>query len=145
MKKAKFLLLTTLFAVVFALFGCNGGNRLTGTATMVIEGGEVFQTDLAETKFTDKNTALDLLQLLKDEQGLDLSMGGTMLISVGNMHPDVDQYIAVYHNKEQDKDVSGWPMPQKTYDGNVLFPSGLGIADLKLCDGIIIYFAVIDF
>lgn len=145
MKKIKLLaLFVAAAALCFAFACCAAPNDLTGNAKVVLAGDEqqVFDVDLAQAKLKENSTVKDLLQYLRQEKGLEFSMSGTMLTSVGSLVPKGNQFVAFYHNVQADADVTIDPI---TYDGTTLYSSGLGISSQKLQSGMIVYFAVITF
>lgn len=153
-KLAAVVALVMAALVVFA--ACGQGDKLTGTATLVIHGetDAVYTVNYKDTKFTTQNTVLDLMGYLSDNNQLAFSVTASgsaefgysaFVTSVGSLSPTGNSYIAFYHNKEADKDVSAYAQPNITYNDATLYYSGLGVGSVKLTDGLIVYFTVLTY
>ena len=138
-------LFLTLAALFTALCGCaDPAEPITGTATVVIGSEETtYAVNFEDAKLTTKSTAYDLLVYLNETEGLALEVDdsgyGKYLTKVGNIVNGVDnKYIYVFTSVEADFDTSGYEYTI-TYKGKTLTSSGVGIDQMHLQDGCIIY------
>ncbi len=152
----KLLALLLVVASVFAFVGCGNGDKLTGNATVIVKTGNdlVYNVDLGEAGFSSNDTVLDLLTYVSQNNGLtfeatvsnNAQFGYSAYINeIGSLKPVENQYVAFFHNKESDKDVSAFGLPNVNYNETTLYYSGLGIGSVKLVDGIVVYFALAGF
>ena len=141
---------------VFAFAGCGDSYALKGDAPVIIHGETdvVYEIDLDEAEFTTQNTVLDLLAYLCEEEDLASSAGANgsaqfgysaFINSIGDLNPTGNQYGAFFHNKESDKDVSAYALPNETFGDTTLYYSGLGIGSVKLVDDLVVYFCIESF
>ena len=68
------------------------------------------------------------------------------ITAIGPLTPSGSQYIAFYHNKQADADVSGADYAKPIeYDGTTLYYSGLGAGGVKLTNDIVVYFTMLTY
>ena len=142
----KLIAAALLIMALTALAACGNGDKLTGTATVVLHDGadKVYSVNLGETDLDENDTVLNLLEYLAENENLQYQINNGMLESIGSLSQNMSQqkYIYFYHNKEADKDVSGWEAPAVTYGSVTLYYSGLGVNNVKLTNDIVVYFIV---
>ncbi|MBQ9715096.1 MAG: hypothetical protein IJV77_01655 [Clostridia bacterium] len=152
----KLLALLLVVLSVFAFAGCGDSYALKGDATVIIHGETdvVYEVDLDEAEFTTQNTVLDLLAYLCEQDDLAFSAGANgsaewgysaFINSIGDLVPGGNQYVAFFHNKQSDKDVSAYALPDRQYGDTTLYYSGLGVGSVKLVDDLVVYFCIESF
>lgn len=154
LKKATALLLCALLTVSLGvmLASCDGTGDGGGTVTVVVETAPVGSDDIKTTSYEvdlDGVTGVGVvgvLEYLKENEGLEFSMDGTMVSRVGNLTNDYANgvYIYLYTSVSQDMDVSVYAQ-QKEYNGKTLVSSGVGISEMSAPDGAIIYVGTIAY
>ena len=159
MKKFGKLLLTfvLVFAFAFALVGCGKGDKLTGTATIVLNNGSSnveYVIDLEEGEFVEGDNVYQALVWLNENKDVAFSVttsftstgNDAFVNSIGNLNPAYGstEYVALFHNVESQKDVSAWALPDKTYKNTTVYYSGVGVGALKLADGLVVYFSLLS-
>ncbi len=154
----KLVAVVLLVMALMTLAACsNNGDVLTGEATLVVSGESVstYTVDLSEAGFTSADTVYDLIVYLAEEEGLTFTAYASSsadygydayITAIGSLAPTGSEYIAFYHNKEADADVSGgdWAEPI-VYNETTLYYSGLGIGGVKLTSGIMVYFTLLTY
>ena len=153
----KLIAATLLIMALTALAACGDGDKLTGTAKLVVDGetDKVYSVNLGDGGFTDADTVYDLIVYLAEEQGLTFSASSSssaeygydaFITAIGPLTPSGSQYIAFYHNKQADADVSGADYAKPIeYDGTTLYYSGLGAGGVKLTNDIVVYFTMLTY
>ena len=153
--------LTAAVLVLLALASCSaptGNVAEKGTATVVIEGADGYQTysvDLSKLKERDEG-AYTLIKYISEQENSTLyysvSAGGgygAYVSSIGSLYPDATcEYISVYTSCEKDFAVPTEYMPTVNtvdYDGKTLTYSGVGISRMTVEDGTIILFRIEKF
>ncbi len=150
MKKTLKFISLILAAVLFAacFFACGDDeNPKSGQVTVVIAGAEekAYTIDLGTVEITEG--ALSLVKHLNATQGLEYEMNGTMLKKIGSLKEDASTgtYVYLWTNVEKDFDVSEGAPENKTWNGHALTPSGVGISDMTVKDGAVIYISTTVF
>lgn len=135
------LLILTL--ALFSLAACSQSDKV-GSVTLVLgtETPREYTADLE--KLCEGNGIIPLLNYLKETEGLDYSISGTYLNSVGEIKNDYASgtYIYIYTSVERDFDVSEYKMTLN-YKGTELVSTGVGATEMTLTDGAIIYIGAI--
>ena len=154
-------LLTAAVLTLLALASCSaptGNVAKKGTATIVIEGADDYQTysvDLSELTERDEG-AYTLIKHVSEKENSTLyysvSAGGgygAYIISIGSLYPDAScEYISVYTSCEKDFAVPTEYMPTVStvdYNGKTLTYSGVGISRMTIEDGTIVLFRIEKF
>ena len=143
MKMKKILaLLLALCLTVCALASCSAIGE--GKATVVVAGAETVEYTVNLGKVEGDKGLISVLDYLKQKEGLDYSVTGTMLDYVGDVKNDYDkgEYVYLYTSVQKDKDVTEWATTID-YKGTTLTSSGVGATDMSLEDGAIIYVGII--
>ena len=153
----KLIAAALLIMALTAPAACGDGDKLTGTAKLVVDGetDKVYSVNLGDGGFTDADTVYVLIVYLAVGQGLSFFSssfrsplyGFDVFISViGPLTPSGSQYIAFYHNKQADADVSGADYAKQIeYDGTTLYYSGLGAGGVKLINDLVVYFTMLTY
>ncbi len=138
-----------LFASLLTVFcACdNGGNKNTeGSARIIVDGENVIDLTVNLDKIDGSAKLLPVLKSLKEQGKLALeyeeSVTGAYLTKIGTLQNSGNKYIYVFTSLESDKDVSEWATSVE-YDGIMLYSSGLGVSEMSLKDGTVIYFNTI--
>ncbi len=153
----KLLALVLAISCLFAFVCCCNGDKLTGKATIVLDGSTevVYTLDLEDCGFVDGDNVYQALVWLSDNEGLEFSATTTFastgkdayLNSIGTLNPAYGstQYVALFHNVEAQKDVSAWAQPDRQYKDTTVYYSGVGVGALKLCDGLVVYITLLSY
>ena len=153
-KLLTFVLIATL---TLALAACGKGDKLTGTATIVLNNGTdtVYTIDLEEGGFVEGDNVYQALVWLAENKDVDFSATTSFsetgydafVNSIGDLQPAYGstEYVALFHNNEAQKDVSAWALPDKTYDNTTIYYSGVGVGALNLADGLIVYITIVSY
>ena len=142
MKKLLALLLT-LTLTLFSLAACSQSDT-EGTVTLVFGTETPTEYTVELEKLGEGDGIIPLLDYLKANKGVDYSITGTYLNSVGEIKNDYvsGTYIYIYTSVERDFDVSEYKMTLQ-YNGVELASSGVGATEMTLEDGAIIYVGTI--
>ena len=144
---ARLLALTIALAItLLSLTACGGtdSNCTEGTLTLVIfdEVAVEYEVDLS---LVGEGTGLmPVLSYLSENEGLTYTATdggyGAYLTALGTLCENAaeDKYLYVYTSVESDFDVSAYAMTVE-YDGVTLTSSGVGISEMSLTDGAVIY------
>ena len=79
---------------------------------------------------------------LMDAEGIPYTMSGTMITGAGGLTQSGNVYIYLYTSVEKDKDVTVWAT-ELEYKGKTLVNSGVGILDMTVEDGCVVYIGTI--
>jgi hypothetical protein len=144
MKKRIFALITLI--ALFALMMLSCTQDASGTATIVIDGTEPVEYKVKLDDITVDNGLISVLEHLKATKELTFEMSGTMIDKVGGLANDytTGTYIFIYTSVEKDFDVSEWAT-MVSYKGKNLTSSGVGAAEMTVCDGAVIYITTITY
>ena len=138
-----------------AFIGCqkkNGDVADTGSATVVIAAGDDVRTyEIPLESLDGTKGAIVLLEYLKGEGKLDytsLDAGyGPYLTSVGHLceNPGEDIYVGIWTNVELDIDRESIYATTVDYNGTTLYSANVGMGELNVPDGAIIYFGELKY
>ncbi len=152
----RLIALTLAFTLMLLLLSSCGNVAGKGIATLVIEFAEIdggicdYKIDLSKLE-NGKNGAVALLDFIskRENGGIEYKMSGTMLERVGWLHPDpTHQFIAVYTSESSDFAVPNEWMPEVyeiRWNGILLKSAGVGLFDLSVKDGTVIYLRIEEF
>ena len=142
MKKLLALLLT-LTLTLFSLAACSQSDT-EGTVTLVLGTETPTEYTVELEKLGEGDGIIPLLDYLKANKGVDYSITGTYLNSVGEIKNDYvsGTYIYIYTSVERDFDVSEYKTTLE-YKEVELVSSGVGATEMTLEDGAIIYVGTI--
>ncbi len=131
------LLIFTL--TLFSLVACNPSDT-EGSVTLVLGTETPKEYTVELEKLGEGDGIIPLLDYLKENEGVDYSITGTYLNSVGEIKNDYASgtYIYIYTSVERDFDVSEYSQSIE-YDGKTLTSSGVGATKMTLTDGAVIY------
>ena len=141
MKKILSLIIViALLAASLTLTVSCSQNDTSGKATIVIgtEEEKVYTVPLSE--LSEGKGLMPAFEYLKANEGLEYDISGTMINSIGGLENDcvLGSYIYIYTSVEADFDVSEYRM-EMDYNGKTLVSSGVGLDEMRLLDGAIIY------
>ncbi len=154
-KVLKLSALCSLLLLAFSLASCSlekafggdaysGGSANVGKITLVVaeEPAKEYTVDLSKLEITQG--LMSVLEYLRDEEGLNLKISGTMLGEVGSLknNAEAGEYIYIYTSVASDADVTENASAVE-YNGQTLTSSGVGAADMTLSDGAVIYIGII--
>lgn len=146
----KFLLLTTALMAVLTLCGLTAActdddNAAVGKMTLVVAADSVSEYEIELSDFDVTEGVLSVLKHLKSEGKLryeyDDTGYGAYVTEIGGLTPSGNQFICIYTSVEKDFDVSVYATTVE-YDGKTLGMSGLGISEMTVESGCVIYFAI---
>ena len=146
MKKTTKLLAFLLVLVMAVSATASCAPKPSGEVTIVIAGEDEVKYVVDTDKIENCNSPVDVLEYLKVNKGLNYSMDGTMLSTIGELANDfsASKYICIYTSVESDFVVSEWASTVE-YDGKTLNSSRFGIDEMTITPGTIIYFTVISY
>ena len=140
----------TVLSLLFALVSC-GADPDSGSVRVVLESmnsedGTPLTSYEVDLEKVEDGGLVGVLQYLKDNENIAFSMSGTMIEEVGSLYNDyaAGRYIYLFTSVERDFDVSEYKMT-KEYEGKTLTSSGVGVSDMHLEDGCVIYIAAVSF
>ena len=141
MKKILSLIIViALLAASLTLTVSCSQNDTSGEAPIVIgtEEEKVYTVPLSE--LSEGRGLMPAFEYLKANEGLEYDISGTMINSIGGLENDyvLGSYIYIYTSVEADFDVSEYRM-EMDYNGKTLVSSGVGLDEMRLLDGAIIY------
>lgn len=139
----KKIILTLILCAALFLTTCAHASGRSGAATVVIaeEPLKVYTIDLESVEI--KKGVLSLIEYLGEKEGLNYSLSSdeTFLNSIGNIKLKDNEFVYIYTSVKRDFDVLN--PAEVSYEGKTLTSSGVGIRDMKVEDGAIIYFSKI--
>ena len=154
MKKIKAaLLLLLLVAICISVVSCGTNESVKGVITVVVENENVGTSSVVDTTAyevdLDKVTGegvKGVFEYLKENENLTFEMSSGMINKLGSLYNDytAGTYIYLYTSIEADFDVSQYKMT-KEYGDITLTSSGVGIDDMHLEEGCIIYVGTISY
>ena len=140
-----------LTVTLFCLVSCSTGEiDAEGSVTVVIYGTEATEYTVSLDSLSDGEGLIPVLDYLKAEEGVDYTATdagyGAYLTSLGTLKENATEgkYLYVYTSVEADFDVSAYAKTVE-YDGKTLTSSGVGISEMSLTDGAVIYFTYITY
>lgn len=145
-KPLRLLALAVAIAIaLLSLTACGGTqNDAEGTIRLVIfdESAVEYTIDLSE--LGEGDGLIPALDYLAENEGVSYTATdggfGAYLTALGTLCENAaeDKYLYVYTSVEADFDVSAYAMTVE-YDGLTLTSSGVGISEMSLTDGAVIY------
>ena len=144
-KKVLCLIAVLVIAVSLLLTACKPTVENEGVATVVVSGSkgtDVYEVPLGELE--NATGAISALDYLKAKGKLDYTSAdsgfGAYLTKVGQVAEDPSKgiYVGIWTSVEKDFDTSDYATT-KTYNGKTLTFSGVGISQMSLTDGCVIY------
>lgn len=147
MKRTIKLVALALATVLLALslFACGKEEEATGTMTLVIgtEPEQAFTVNLDEVKITEG--ALSVVKHLANQGKITYEIDATGYFNaVGGLKNDAASgtYIYIYTSIKKDFNTSAYAS-SKVWNGKTLTSSGVGISDMTVSDGAVIYIGTI--
>ena len=139
-----FALVIVMIFAAFSLTACSK-NDSEGNATLVIATEEKQVYDIPLSKIGEGKGVVPALEYLKEEENLEYDLTSGFLNSIGGLANDyvAGKYIYIYTSVEKDFDVSEYKMEME-YEGKTLVSAGVGIEDMSLTDGAVIYIGLIS-
>jgi hypothetical protein len=158
MKKTKKLLSLILCLVLaISLMACSTDNSEDDTpkspdasVTLVFEDSSDGIPNAYEVKLSELSNGVGIIPLFTyvcEKNGLEFDMRDDGVIEkIAHLENDYSKnsYIYVYTSLDADKDVSAY-RSTVTYNGVTLTSAGVGVSDMHLEDGVIIYVGLINF
>lgn len=145
-KPLRLLALAVAIAIALLSFTACGGtqNDAEGTIRLVIfdESAVEYTIDLSE--LGEGDGLIPALDYLAENEGVSYTATdggyGAYLTALGSLKESAAEgkYLYVYTSVESDFDVSAYAMTVE-YDGVTLTSSGVGISEMSLTDGAVIY------
>lgn len=138
----KLLSLTLVLIMALTVFVSCQPQNVNGYLTVVVGGDEEFEVDLDKVEITEG--ALSVLEYLKNEGKLDYTASegayGAFLTKVGDVEENAAEgkYVGIWTSVAKDFDTSAYATT-KEYKGTTLTSAGVGISQLTLTDGAVIY------
>ncbi len=152
MKRRIYRLLALVLALgcVFALASCGalvtpgGESDGSGVITIAVGGDSPVEYKVDIGNVDVRYGLISVLEYLRDEQGLDFKMSGTMIDRVGVLGNNAErgEYIYIYTSVPSDMDVSEYAETVE-YKGQTLTSSGVGAGDMHIKDGAVIYIGIV--
>ena len=134
-----------VFAIIFNVCACTQ-NDTKGNMTLVVAASEsdTVAYEVPLSKLSEGKGLMPVLKYLKENEGLEYTVSGTMLDSVGKVKNDYETntYIYIYTSVEADFDVSEYKS-EIEYEGKTLVSSGVGFDGMTVTDGAIIYIGTV--
>lgn len=145
-KICKALALILSLCMMFCFVSCDAEIDTKGEITIVVAGESVQEYAVSLDDIDASGGVVAALEHLKSEDKLDYAMEGTMLTKVGSVQNDAaaGKWIYVYTSVAEDADVSQYATTVE-YKGQTLTSSGVGVTDMHIKDGAVIYFGIISF
>ncbi|MBR5140827.1 MAG: hypothetical protein IKV16_07210 [Clostridia bacterium] len=141
-------ILSAILLVVVLVFNFSActENDSVGNATLVIATEEIQVYDIPLSKLSDGEGLMPVFEYLKAENGLEYSIDGTMINSIGGLENDYasSSYIYIFTSVEADFDVSQYK-EEVVYEGKTLVNSGVGFDRMTVSDGAVIYIGLVTF
>ena len=140
-----FLLITVLTLTVTVSCKKTGDVDEKGSATVVVAVGEDVRVyDVPLDKIEGQKGAIALLDYLKGEGKLDYTAEdggyGPFLTSVGHLSAGGGVYVGIWTSVESDQDRESVYSTAVEYEGVTLYSSNVGMQELNVPSGAIIYF-----
>lgn len=146
MKKV-FTVFAAVAAIVTVAFGTLAFTACNADADYFDDGAEmtlVIATEpVKEYKIdlTGKSKNVKVTELMDDE-GIPYTMSGTFITSADGLFQSGNVYLYLYTSVEKDKSVDEWTTTMD-YKGTTLTTAGVGILDLTVEDGCVIYICTV--
>lgn len=147
------LALLLILATLVALTACAGGKvDDTGHATIVVAVGEdVRAYDVPLDKINGEVGAIAVLDYLKGEGKLDYTSAdtgyGPYLTKVGHLAEDASAgiYVGIWTSVTADQDCESVYSTTVTFEGEELVTAAVGLGQLSVPDGAVIYFGELKY
>lgn len=144
--------LLLICATLVALTACGGKVDDSGHATVVVAVGEdVRAYDVPLDKINGEVGAIAILDYLKGEGKLDYtsmdSGYGPYLTKVGHLTEDAatNTYVGIWTSVTADQDRESEYATTVTYEGEELVSAAVGLGQLSVPDGAVIYFGELKY
>ena len=153
LKSSRLLALVIALAItLISLTACGGTDNSgkTGSIRFVIFDESAVEYTVDLSLLGEGDGVIPALDYLKENRGVDYTVTdggyGAYLTSLGTLRESAAEgkYLYVYTSVESDFDVSAYAMTVE-YDGVTLTSSGVGISEMSLTDGAIIYITYITY
>lgn len=132
-------------ALVLCAVACQPDMPSKGEVTIVIAPleGEATEYTVDLSDIAEGGGVVAILDYLKDNEGLRYEMQGTYLNKIGVLDPNPsnNEFIAIYTSVAKDKGTFPGIEPIE-YNGNSLSSAAVGVVELSVEDGAIIYFTI---
>lgn len=144
---ARLLALTIAFAItLLSLTACGGTDNsgTEGTLTLVIFDEVAVEYEVDLSALGEGKGLMPVLSYLSENEGLTYTATdggyGAYLTALGTLKESAieGKYLYVYTSVEDDFDVSSYAMTVE-YNGKTLTSSGVGISEMTVTDGAVIY------
>lgn len=147
------LALLLICATLVALTACAGGKvDDAGHATVVVAvGDDVREYDVPLDKIDGEVGAIAILDYLKGEGKLDYTSAdtgyGPYLTKVGHLAEDASAgvYVGIWTSVTADQDRESTYSTTVTYEGEELVSAAVGLGQLSVPDGAVIYFGELKY
>ena len=151
-KLSRILALALALAVaLLSLVSCGTGETdAAGTVTVVIYDTEAMEYTVSLDSLSEGKGIIPVLDYLKAEEGVDYTATdsgfGAYLTELGTLKENAAEgkYLYVYTSVESDFDLTAYALTVE-FGGKTLTSSGVGISEMSLTDGAIIYFTYITY
>ena len=148
-----FLSLTILLATLVSVCACTKGDvDDVGVATVVVSaGGDVRAYEVPLDKLDGNGGAIMLLDYLEAEGKLDYTAVdgayGAYLTKVGHLKERASDgiYVGIWTSVESDQDRESDYSSSVTYEGVTLYSSAVGMQQISVPEGAIIYFGELSY
>lgn len=145
-KTCKVFALILIACIALCFVSCNTEQETEGEIVVVVAGGNTQEYTVSLDEIEVSGGVVAVLDHLESAYKLDYAMEGTMLSKVGELENDAasGEWIYIYTSVATDADVSQYATTVE-YKGQTLTSSGVGVTDLHIEDGAVIYFGMISF
>ncbi len=155
--KRKITSLVLALLVICSLFSMSACSGNTDTATTTVkpatmnlvigaQSQTIYIVELDKIE-TDKGI-MPILEYLKAEKGLEYESDdtgyGAFLTKVGTLEQKGNTYIYLFTSVEKDRDVTEYSRVV-TFEGKLLYSSGVGASEMTIEDGCTIYIGTMQF
>ncbi len=144
MKTLIYKITAFVLAAVMAISLASCKEDMTGKMTVVIGGDDPTEYIVDLEKVEGDRGLVSVLDYLKKTKKIDYKLEGTMLTKVGDLENNSaeSKYIYVYTTVSADEDVSSFGSSIE-YKGMTIKSSGVGVYDMHMEEGAIIYIGII--
>lgn len=132
-------------ALVLCAVACQPEMPSKGEVTIVVAPleGEASEYKVDLSNIAEGGGVVAILDYLQANEGLGYEMQGTYLNKIGVLDPNPsnNEFIAIYTSVSKDKGAFPGVEPIE-YNGNSLSSAAVGVVELSVEDGAIIYFTI---
>lgn len=132
-------------ALVLCAVACQPDMPSEGQVTIVVAPleGEASEYKVDLSNIAEGGGVVAILDYLQANEGLGYEMQGTYLNKIGVLDPNPsnNEFIAIYTSVSKDKGAFPGVEPIE-YNGNSLSSAAVGVVELSVEDGAIIYFTI---